>query len=104
MTGGITKVDPDGYVKNVRVHNGGSINTGSELYYMDPYQSRSVKFRDAFYDSHNHDHKLAVRNNVVTFADGIYFFKSIIVAALVNYFCYFFTTRQSLCGENISLN
>ncbi len=104
MTGGITKVDPDGYVKNVRVHNGGSINTGSELYYMDPYQSRSVKFRDAFYDSHNHDHKLAVRNNVVTFADGIYFFKSIIVAGLVNYFCYFFTTRQPLCGENISLN
>jgi len=70
VIGGINRIDADGYVKNVKVHNSGIVNTKSELYNMDPYQARSVRFKDTFYDDHTHDHKLTLRNNLVTYQDG----------------------------------
>jgi hypothetical protein len=38
---------------------------------MDPYQSRSVRFKDTFYNDHVHDHKFILKeNNVFSFHDG----------------------------------
>lgn len=71
ITGGVNQIVPDGYVKNVRVHNTGDRNTQAELYHMDPYQSRTVRFKDTFYDDHTHDHKLTLKHsNSISFFDG----------------------------------
>ena len=53
------------------MHNSGDINTRAELYNMDPYQARSVRFKDNYYDDHTHDHKLTLKHsNSISFFDG----------------------------------
>ncbi|RNA37791.1 phosphatase 1 regulatory subunit 32-like [Brachionus plicatilis] len=46
------------------------INTLGTLRTMDPYQSRSIRANNRFYDDHSHDHKFTIQNKNVTFSDN----------------------------------
>ncbi|XP_076444876.1 stabilizer of axonemal microtubules 4-like [Babylonia areolata] len=56
--GGIQFQQRDGYTMSTGVHSyGPDINNTQTLRNMEPYQARSIKARDQFYDDHKHDSK-----------------------------------------------
>lgn len=57
--GGIQQQKPDGFTKSTSVHSHGpDIQSTETLRRLEPYVSRSIKARDAFYDDHTHDAKM----------------------------------------------
>lgn len=54
--GGIQRHKPDGFTLSTSLHSfGPDLDNTATLRYMAPYQSRSIKARDAFYDDHTYD-------------------------------------------------
>ena len=59
--GGVLPQQPDGYTRSEGVHTGQLgqwPNTTATLRRLEPYQGRSVRARDVFFDDHTYDPKL----------------------------------------------
>lgn len=57
----------DGFTKSTQLHQSEAINTHANMVRMDPYQSRSIRANNPYYDDHSHDHKFSIKQNVVRF-------------------------------------